>query len=106
MSVSKGDMKMAEESKVTLKVGLIAAGAAALIMFMLNTLWVHNGQINVLQTNQIMVMKNLDKVDAAMCKIDEKLTSIDIKLAFMGGKQETHTRISKDNNLILKKNGK
>ena len=94
---------MAEESKVTLKVGLIAAGAAALIMFMLNILWVHNGQINVLQTNQIVVMKNLDKVDAAMEKIDTKLSAIDLKLAYMGGKQEIHSKVSKDNNLLLKK---
>jgi hypothetical protein len=96
----------ADETKVTLKVGIIAAGVAALVMFMLNVLWVHNGDINILKTNQIAVMKNLDKVDSAMCKIDEKLASIDVRLAFMGGKQETHARISKDNNAILKKNGK
>jgi hypothetical protein len=99
-------MMSADETKVTLKVGIIAAGVAALVMFMLNVLWVHNGDINILKTNQIAVMKNLDKVDSAMCKIDEKLASIDVRLAFMGGKQETHARISKDNNTILKKNGK
>jgi hypothetical protein len=99
-------MMSADETKVTLKVGIIAAGVAALVMFMLNVLWVHNGDINILKTNQVAVMKNLDKVDSAMCKIDEKLASIDVRLAFMGGKQETHARISKDNNLILKKNGK
>jgi hypothetical protein len=98
-------MTPVDETKVTLKVGVIASIVAALVIFILNTLWVHNGDITALKTNQVANMKNIEKVDSAMCKIDEKLASIDVRLAFMGGKQEVHTKISKDNNTMLKKNG-
>ena len=51
---------MAEETKLTLKVGVITSFVAALVMFILTALWGHQTDISILKTNQLMVLKTID----------------------------------------------
>jgi hypothetical protein len=93
---------MSDESRVTVKVGIIAAGVASFIIFIFNVLWIHNGDISTLKANQTIVMQNIIKLDASVDKIPERLASIDTQLAFISGSQKFHTKISVDNNKLLK----
>jgi glutamate synthase domain-containing protein 1 len=95
-----------DETKVTLKVGMIASIVAALVIFILNTLWVHNGDITALKTNQLANMKNIEKVECAIEKIPAELAAINMQLSYMSGTQKVHAKVSKENNIMLKKNGK
>lgn len=97
---------MADESKLTLKVGLIATLSSSMIMFILGVLLVHNTEIGVLRTNQAAIMKQVEKMDAALDKIPERLASIDMQLQYIGRTQTVHSKVSKENNLLLRKNGK
>jgi hypothetical protein len=99
-------VEMAEETKFTLKIGVIASFIAALVVFMLSCLWQHNGDISRLQTNQTMVMKNMEKMDAAVDQIPARLASIDAQLYYLGAKQAVHSKVSRDNNKLLRSNGK
>ena len=53
---------MAEETKLTLKVGVITSFVAALVMFILTALWGHQTDISILKTNQLMVLKTIDSL--------------------------------------------
>jgi hypothetical protein len=91
-----------EESKFTLKIGVIASFIAALVVFILSTLWGHNTAISRLDTNQAAVMKTLEKMDT----IPEKLASIDMQLIYISKAQGLHSQISVDNNKLLKNGAK
>jgi hypothetical protein len=106
VKILRRKIEMAEETKFTLKIGIIASFVAALVVFMLSCLWDHNAKISGLHTNQIAVMKNLEKMDAAVDKIPERLASIDAQLLYIGKAQGLHSRVSIDNNKILRSNGK
>lgn len=93
---------MAEETKLTLKVGVIASFVAALVVFMLTTLWSHNGDISRLHANQIIVMKSVEKLEAATNLIPARLASIDMQLTYIGIAQGVHKKVSIDNNKLLK----
>jgi hypothetical protein len=93
---------MSDETKVTMKIGVIAAGVASLIVFVLSVLWAHNGDISMLKANQQIVMQSIVKLDAAVDKIPERLASIDAQLVFISGSQRYHTGISVSNNKLLK----
>jgi glutamate synthase domain-containing protein 1 len=99
-------VEMAEETKFTLKIGVIASFIAALVVFMLSCLWQHNGDISRLQTNQITVMRNQEKMDAAVDKIPERLASIEANVAQLVRTQVVHSKVSYDNNKMLRSNGK
>ena len=53
---------MAEETKLTLKVGAIASLVAAVVVFILTALWGHQTDITILKTNQAMVLKTIDSL--------------------------------------------
>lgn len=53
---------MAEETKITLKMGLIASGVAALIVMMLSAMWSYHGRITVLETNYTHVSSSLTDI--------------------------------------------
>jgi cell division protein FtsB len=97
---------MAEETKFTLKIGIIASFVAALVVFMLSCLWDHNGKISTLQANQTVVIKNMDKMDIAIDKIPERLASIEANVNQLVRGQGLHSRISKENNVMLKNGAK
>jgi len=59
---------MAEETKITLKMGLIASAAAALIVMVMSCLWNYHGRLTVLETNYNHVASTLTKMDG---KLDE-----------------------------------
>ena len=67
---------MAEETKLTLKVGIIASLVAAIVMFILQALWGHQTDISVLKTNQAMVMKTIDSLQ----EVPADLASIKVML--------------------------
>lgn len=54
---------MADETKITLKIGIIASGIATLILFVFGCLWDHQSKITVLGVNQSHIMKRMDKID-------------------------------------------
>jgi hypothetical protein len=97
---------MADETKFTLKISIVASFISAIVVFILTVLWVHNTDISKLQTNQMVVMKNVEKMDLAIDKIPERLASIDIQLLYISQAQNIHSKVSTDNNKMLKKNGK
>ena len=53
---------MAEESKLTLKVGVIASFIAAVMIFILQSLWAHQTDISMLKTNQEVLLKTNEKL--------------------------------------------
>lgn len=55
---------MAEETRLTLKIGVIASFIAAIVIFVLNSLWMHQTDIAMLKTNQCAIMKTVEKLDA------------------------------------------
>jgi hypothetical protein len=108
------EVEMAEESKLTIRIGVLMSCVASLIVFILGALWVHNTEISRLHTNQTAVMKNAEVVAGALVKADEKLdrtieriydrmAAIDDKLAFMTGTQMKHRKVSEDNQRMLRK---
>jgi hypothetical protein len=99
------ELEMADETKLTFRVGLIATLVSTLVVFMLGMLVKHSSDISVLQTNQAMVMETVKKLDVAVDKIPERLASIDAQLFYMTKTQQTHSRVSTENNLLLKRNG-
>jgi uncharacterized membrane protein len=96
---------MAEETKVTLKVGVIAAGVATFLIFMLNTIWGHETRITTLSTNQASVMLRMEKVECAIDKIPQELAAINTHLFYLTERQKVHSKVSKENNILLKRNG-
>jgi Tfp pilus assembly protein PilN len=96
---------MADESKLTFRVVLVATLVSTLVVFMLGCLFKHSADISVLQTNQMIVMKTVEKLDAAIDKIPERLASIDAQLYYMTKTQQVHSKVSKENNQMLRRNG-
>lgn len=54
---------MAEESKLTLKIGVIASFIAAIVIFVLQSLWMHQTDIAILKTNQVSIIRTIEKLD-------------------------------------------
>ena len=53
---------MAEETKLTRKVGAVVSFVAAFIVFTLTALWGHQTDITILKTNQLIVLKTIDSL--------------------------------------------
>ena len=79
---------MAEESKLTLKIGVIASFIAAIVIFVLNSLWIHQTDIAMLKTNQCAIMKTIEKLDS----VPSDLARIE---AIMKNNQENQIEIMK-----------
>ena len=60
---------MAEETKITLKMGCIAAGIAALIVMVMGCLWNYHGRLTMLETNYSHVASTLTKMDNTLDEI-------------------------------------
>ena len=79
---------MAEESKLTLKIGVIASFIAAIVIFVLNSLWIHQTDIAMLKTNQCAIMKTIEKLDG----VPADLARIEV---LMRDNKENQTEIMK-----------
>ena len=86
------------ETKVTLKMGAIAAFTSAFIIFILSALWAHQTDITMLKANQLHVMATLVKVEM----IPAELARINEQLRMMGQVQVYHKGISENNLKLLK----
>lgn len=60
---------MADETKITLKVGVIAGGIAALVVMVMSCLWNYHGRLSVLETNYSHVATTLTKIDNTVWEI-------------------------------------
>ena len=60
---------MADETKITLKMGVIAAGIASLIVMVMGCLWNYHGRLTVLETNYSHVASTLTKMDNTLDEI-------------------------------------
>lgn len=60
---------MADETKITLKMGVIAAGIASLIVMVMGCLWNYHGRLTVLETNYSHVATTLTKIDNTVDEI-------------------------------------
>lgn len=61
--------KMADETKITLKMGVIAAGIASLIVMVMGCLWNYHGRLTVLETNYNHVAMTLQRIDNTVIEI-------------------------------------
>ena len=60
---------MADETKITLKMGAIASFIGALVMFVMGCLYSHQTDITILKTNYIHVTSKLDKIEQTVVEI-------------------------------------
>ena len=60
---------MADETKITLKMGVIAAGIASLVVIVMTCLWNYHGRLTVLETNYSHVATTLMKMDSTLDEI-------------------------------------
>jgi len=60
---------VADETKITLKMGVIAAGIASLIVMVMGCLWNYHGRLTVLETNYSHVASTLTKMDNTLDEI-------------------------------------
>ena len=60
---------MADETKITLKMGVIAAGIASLIVMVMGCLWNYHGRLTVLETNYSHVASTLTKMSGTLDEI-------------------------------------
>jgi hypothetical protein len=61
--------KMADETKITLKMGVIAAGIASLIVMVMGCLWNYHGRLTILETNYNHVAMTLQRIDNTVIEI-------------------------------------
>ena len=54
---------MAEETKITLKVGIIITFISSIIIFIMSCLWSYNSRLTALETNYINLVEKLNKID-------------------------------------------
>lgn len=58
------EMLVSDETKITLKMGIIASIVASVLIFILTSLWVHQTDITLLKTNQGHVLSTLQELKA------------------------------------------
>lgn len=87
------------ETKLTLKMGVIASLVGALVIFTMQMLWGHQIAITKLQTNQEAVMLTL----ASMDRVPIELAIMNERLDTVAKLQMTHLAITDDSNKLLKK---
>lgn len=54
---------MADETKITLKMGIIASLVGGIVMFIMGCLWNHQTDITILKTDYHHVFKKLDSIE-------------------------------------------
>jgi hypothetical protein len=92
---------VADETKLTIKVGLLASFVAAFVIFILQALWGHQTEITTIKTNQLHVMNTMVKMET----IPAELARINEQMRMMTQVQIIHKGVSETNLKILKQNG-
>ena len=69
---------MADETKITLKMGAIASCIGALVMFVMGCLYSHQTDITVLKTNYLHVTSKLDRIENTVVEIRNDQIRIEI----------------------------
>lgn len=67
---------MADETKITIKMGVIAAGIASLIVMVMGCLWNYHGRLTILETNYNHVALTLSRIDNNLRAMGEKVEEI------------------------------
>ena len=67
---------MAQETKVTLGMGVIATLVSALMIFVLGCLWNQHGRITVVEAQQLGISEKLSKVDSKLDKMEPILWEV------------------------------
>ena len=57
---------MADETKITLKMGLIASLVGSLVMFVMGCLWNYHGRLTILETDYKHVYIKLDRIETTV----------------------------------------
>ncbi len=60
---------MVEETKITLKLGIIASLVGGLVMFIMTCLWNHQTDITILKADYKHVFKKLDTIENTVMEI-------------------------------------
>ena len=90
-----------EETKLTLKVGVIASFVAAFVVFILSCLWGHQIDITTLKAEQVHNKEALIKLEM----IPTELARINEQLRSLATTQIVHRNVSETNLKMLKRNG-
>jgi hypothetical protein len=93
---------MADESKMTFRIGIIASAVATIIVLVFGALWAHQTDIIELKTNQKMVMSSVARLDALLDTIPEKLAKIEGKIELLQERQNKHRAVSSKNYDLLR----
>ena len=91
-------MYMSDETKITLKMGIIASAVSSFLIFVLSVLWIHQTDITLLKTNQVSVLKMMEK----MSTMPEEIAKLNVRVEFLIDNQQVHKDISARNYSILK----
>jgi hypothetical protein len=67
---------MATETRITLQMGLIASGVAALIVLIGGAIWNQQGRLVVLETNYLHLCSSLEAIKTSQDKVFTKLEEI------------------------------
>lgn len=67
---------MADETKITMKMGVIAAGIASLIVMVMGCLWNYHGRLTILETNYSHVAQTLNRMDNNLSIMGGKIEEI------------------------------
>jgi hypothetical protein len=81
---------MATETRITLQMGLIASGVAALIVLIGGAIWNQQGRLVVLETNYLHLCSSLEAIKTSQDRVFTKLEEIrddQVKRAATTGKE-------------------
>ncbi len=70
---------MSDETKITLKMGVIASLVASFVIFFLTALWSHQTDITILKSNQMHMVQTLQDLKS----VPTTLATIQAQLIFM-----------------------
>uniref|UniRef100_A0A6H1Z6V3 Uncharacterized protein n=1 Tax=viral metagenome TaxID=1070528 RepID=A0A6H1Z6V3_9ZZZZ len=65
-----------EETKFTLKIGVVVSIVSALVIFVLTNLWIHQTDITVLKTNQGIILQAVHELKGVPVKLMEISTDL------------------------------
>lgn len=57
------NMQTQEETKITLKIGIIATTVTSILIFIISCLWSYNSRLTSLEINYINLNEKLNKID-------------------------------------------
>ena len=83
---------MAEETKITVKVGLIAAATASLVVFILGMLFAHQGDISILKVEKAHMVSRIEEIHTLSVEIRNDQRRREEKEILNQERLETHIK--------------